>query len=380
MSRAGARPAGRTRIAAGLFALAAGLALGAGIPEPCGAEGPELERILFGSCVLQSRSQPIFDTAVSLEPDLFVFLGDNIYADTRDPAVMRRKYDTLAASPSFQRLRRSCPVEATWDDHDYGENDAGADYPMKEVSRQIFLEFWNEPEDSPRRRRGGIYAARRYGPPERRVQLILLDTRSFRSPLRRGNPNPTDDLGPYVPHPAQAYDAAPESAPTLLGDAQWRWLEERLREPAQLRLIASSIQVINDESGWECWGNFPAERRRLFQLLEATGASGVAFISGDRHFAELSMEQPPGLYPLYDLTSSALNISHPSGRTGTNSHRVAGPYTRPNLGVVEIRWGPPVRLRLQIRDQEGALRFEHRLELEGLGLPGAGSTAPRPSP
>ena len=331
-------------------------------------ENVVLERILFGSCVLQSRPQPIFETAVALQPDLFVFLGDNIYADTRNPEVMRRKYAALAASPQFQRLRQACALEATWDDHDYGENDAGAEYPMKERSRELFLEFWNEPQDSLRRRHDGIFASRLYGPPGRRVQLILLDTRSFRSPLRRGNPAPTDDLGPYVPY---EQTVPPETTPTLLGEEQWRWLERQLRETAELRIIASSIQVINDQSGWECWGNFPSERRRLFVLLETAGADGVVFISGDRHFAELSMLEPPGLYPLYDLTSSALNIPHPSGRTGTNSHRLGSTYVRPNLGVLELDWEDPRRLTFQIRDQRGALRLERSVSLDALSLASA---------
>jgi alkaline phosphatase D len=341
-----------------LFAILAGL--------PGCAQGPVLERVMFGSCVLQTRPQPIFDTVASLHPDLFVFLGDNIYADTRNPDVMARKYAQLAGSGQFRRLLGACPVEATWDDHDYGQNDAGAEYPMKERSRELFLQFWKVPRDSPRWRHPGVYSATLYGPPGRRVQLILLDMRSFRSPLRRGNPNPTDDLGPYVPWGPTEPGGTP---PTLLGEEQWRWLERQLREEAQLRVIASSIQVVNDQSGWECWGNFPDERRRLYALLQSTRAGGTVFISGDRHFAELSLVTPPGLYPLYDLTSSALNFPHPSGRTGTNSHRVGGPYTRPNFGMLKLSWGPPATLTLQIRDQEGTVRVERSVRLDTLQLP-----------
>jgi alkaline phosphatase D len=106
-------------------------------------------------------------------------------------------------------------------------------------------------------------------------------------------------------------------------------------------------------------------------LLETAGADGVVFISGDRHFAELSMLEPPGLYPLYDLTSSALNIPHPSGRTGTNSHRLGSTYVRPNLGVLELDWEDPRRLTFQIRDQRGALRLERSVSLDALSLASA---------
>ena len=141
-------------------------------------------RIAFGSCADQDKPQPIWDAVLASEPDLFVFLGDNIYGDTRDPAVLRAKYARLAAQPGFKRLRERVPVLATWDDHDFGENDAGAEYPMKEESRRIFCDFWGEPADSPRRRRDGIYHAVEYGAAGQRLQILLPDLRFNRTALR----------------------------------------------------------------------------------------------------------------------------------------------------------------------------------------------------
>ncbi|MFX9912103.1 hypothetical protein ABTP43_20035, partial [Acinetobacter baumannii] len=80
-------------------------------------------------------------------------------------------------------LRAQVPVVATWDDHDYGEDDAGGEYPMKEQSRRIFLDFWGEPVDSLRRERDGVYTSYTFGPEGRRVQLILLDLRYNRAPI-----------------------------------------------------------------------------------------------------------------------------------------------------------------------------------------------------
>jgi len=325
----------------------------------CDPDHPELlERILFGSCVLQSRPQPIFTTIAGLNPDLFIFLGDNIYADTSDMAVMRRKYDQLAASPSFQRLLECCPVLAVWDDHDYGANDAGSEYPKKEESKQLFLDFWQEPEDSLRRQREGIQAAHLYGPGGRRVQVILLDTRTFRDSLVRGNPRPTDALGPYV--------ANPDPSATILGEQQWRWLEEQLARPARLRIIVSSIQFIPEFSGWESWANFPFEKQRLLDLIADNAIEGVIFISGDRHFAELSVLRREGGYPLYELTSSALNLRHPSGQTGFNEFRIDGTYVRENFGEIRIRWGAEPLITLCIRDLEGEVRLETSFPLADL--------------
>src|SRR5437879_10728615 len=102
------------------------------------AAGPDkkpLSRIAFGSCAHQDRPQPIWAPIVATRPELFLFIGDTIYADTEDIKVMRAKYAKLAAEPGYQKLLKTCPVLATWDDHDYGGNDAGAEYPKKRESQ-----------------------------------------------------------------------------------------------------------------------------------------------------------------------------------------------------------------------------------------------------
>jgi hypothetical protein len=152
-------------------------------PPPPAVATPDatvtIDVIAFGSCARQTKPQPIWDAVLATAPDLFVFLGDNVYGDTTDMAELRRAYALLAAQPGFQRLRATTPVVATWDDHDYGLNDVGGDYPAKYGSREVFLDFWGEPPDSERRlRNGGIYAAYAVGTEGRRVRVILLDTRN----------------------------------------------------------------------------------------------------------------------------------------------------------------------------------------------------------
>ena len=101
-----------------------------------------ISKIAFGSCANQSDRLPIFDIVVKHKPDLFVFLGDNIYGDTDNMNTLQSKYDRLAAKPTFQNLKNNVPIIATWDDHDYGQNDAGRHYPKKEASKEIFLKFF----------------------------------------------------------------------------------------------------------------------------------------------------------------------------------------------------------------------------------------------
>ena len=325
-----------------------------------------IERVAFGSCAFQWDEQPIFRAVVAAEPDLFLSLGDAIYGDYDGkkvfevtPDSLRAEWAKLAASPDWQALRARVPVMATWDNHDYGHHSAGAEFPLKDESKRIFLDFFEEPAGSERRARAGIYDAAILGPEGRRVQVILLDTRSFKSPpVLAARPEGTGgSLGKYAPN--DALDA------TLLGEDQWAWLEVQLRRPAEVRLVCSSGQVVADQKGMDEWGNYPRERRRLFDLIEATRAEGVLFLSGNVHFAEVSRTDE-GPYPLLDFTSSGLTHVEAEYARAPNRYRVAGPFVDLNFGLVEIDWeaSPSLRLTLQARGADGSVAFEHVLELD----------------
>lgn len=314
-----------------------------------------VERIAFGSCLGQDLPQPVWEHVLKAQPDLFVFLGDNVYADTNDMNALRATYAKLAAQPGFQRLRKSIPILATWDDHDYGTNDTGSENPTRAESQQVFLDFWNVPKDSPRRKREGVYSSEIYGPPGKRLQIILLDTRYFRSPLKSAKEG-TDEN--YVPNT--------DPNATLLGDAQWAWLEQQLMVPAQIRIIGSSIQVVAEDHGAEKWANFPNERKKLFDLIWNTRVTGPFFISGDMHLAELSVMNGDAGFPLYDLTSSSLNWSERNWRPlDPNRHRVATMNVGDNFGLIIIDWNRTDPLiRLQIRDDEGDIMIQQKITVQ----------------
>lgn len=324
----------------------------------CAATSPHrtITRIAFGSCFQQDKPAPVWNVIADMNPDIFLFIGDNIYGDTEDMSVMRAKYDLLNAHKGYQRLKRTCPVLATWDDHDFGVNDGGADYPMRVESEKEFFRAFNEPLDSPRRKRPGVYMTKTFGPQGRRVQFILLDTRYFRSPLKKA---------PLVQRAYRRYVPNNDPSATMLGDAQWSWLEEQLRQPADFRIIASSIQVVSEDPGWEKWANLPHERQRLFDLIKDTGAQGVLFISGDRHIGELSMMQAGVGYPLYDLTSSGLNSASPHWRTyEVNRHRIGTMNWGDNFGIIEIDWKQlDPEIRLQIRGDKGDINIQRKILL-----------------
>lgn len=318
-------------------------------------------RIAFGSCADQERPQPILEEVVRRNPELFIYLGDNIYGDTEDMGLLASKYLTLAARPEFDALRGHCTTLAIWDDHDYGANDAGIEYPRRADSREVFLDFWREPLDSPRRAHAGIYHAERFEQGGRSLQVILLDTRSFRDPLILNGEVPTPPF-------KNQYRPNPKRRAALLGEAQWEWLEDRLEEPADLRVIATSIQFGHSYNGWESWTNVPGERRRMVNLIRDTSANGVVFISGDVHWGEINRQRAPGLYPLYDVTASGINQDWDT--IEPSSRRVGPAVAEHNVGWIEVDWdAPEPTVSLMTMDLTGAIRNRVDLSLSDLTLP-----------
>lgn len=340
-----------------------------GVAHPQVVEGAPSDtvRIAFGSCYRQGQPAPAFATLARLGPDMFVMLGDNVYADTNNPQEIRACWEALAAQPDFARLREVSTFLATWDDHDYGRNDAGVEFEAKVDSQTCFLDFLGVPKVDPRREREGVYHAEVFGEPGRRVQVILLDTRFHRSPLEKfRGVRPSDRTGIYGP--------TGDAGATVLGDAQWQWLKAQLSEPAELRLIATSIQMFSDQHGWETWGNFPRERKRLLKLIAETQAEGVVFLSGDRHSAEFSVQPAVhdghnARYPLYDLTSSSLNNPRRS-RSERNPWRLGDQVFQPNFGSIEVDWGiDPPNLTFRIHAADGEVRLRHDTTLSDLSVP-----------
>ena len=360
-----------TMIAIAPAARAEGDASPPGQPDPHVALDRTLTRIGFGSCAEGGKEQTIWEAVLAAKPELFLFLGDNIYGDTRDMAVLRAKYAQLARQPGFAKLRDTTPIAATWDDHDFGEDDAGADYPQKEASRQVFFDFWGEPADSPRRARDGVYASYVFGPPGKRVQMILLDLRYNRTPLVKPEPGVRNyrswawaryKKGLEVPGP---YARNPDPKATMLGERQWQWLERQLETPAEVRLIGSSVQVLADFPAWEGWSLFAHDQQRLIELIRRKRANGVVFLSGDMHYAELSKLDVNVPYTLWDLTSSGLTEVYPAATP--NANRASDVIHEPNFGLIEIDWqGTETTVTLSVVDQRGTRRIEKRLPLADL--------------
>jgi alkaline phosphatase D len=286
---------------------------GSPLPSPATAGPRNVSVVAFGSCNKPSLPQPLWAWVRGQKPDAWMWLGDIVYADTEDIERTRSLYREQKERAEYAALAAETRITGIWDDHDFGKNDAGREYPKRAESQAALLDFLGEPKDGPRRRRRGTYASYEVGSGDRRVKVIMLDGRYHRE------------------KPGQHSDT--------LGAKQWAWLERELRSStAGLTVVASGYQVLPEDHKNEKWANFPRARARLFDLLKKTGTPGVVLVSGDRHFAELSRVEDPGIgYPLHELTSSGLTHSWLNVEEA-NRHRVGELYSKINFGVVRVDW------------------------------------------
>jgi len=288
-----------------------------------------LTTIAIGSCNRQDAPQDMWPFIQAQEPDLWIWLGDNIYGDSEDMTVMADKYRMQKFGEAYTAFREEVPIIGIWDDHDFGVNDGGKEYPKKEESKALMMDFLDVPKDAEVRQRPGAYQSYLFGYEDKQVKVILLDTRYFRDSLKRA----TDGNRRYVPN----------EEGDILGEAQWTWLEEQLsNSEAEIHIIGSSIQVLSEEHGYEKWANLPKARQRLFDLLERTRPYRPILLSGDRHISELARIDLEGLdYPLFELTSSGMTHTWGSVGEEPNKYRQGNIIAKLSYGLIKIDWSSP---------------------------------------
>ena len=282
--------------------------------------------LAFGSCSNQAFEEQMWDEINWNKPDVWIWGGDAVYSDTEDPEFMKEQYSVQKSSKGYQTLLKQTKVIGTWDDHDYGANDAGEEYPMKYKSKELFLDFLDVPKNDVRRNRDGVYTSYNYKYKKGNIKVILLDARFFRTKLN------TDPSG------KKRYIDNIDSTGTILGMEQWKWLERELNSSkADFNIIVSGIQVLSNLHGFEAWGNMPSERTKLLNLIANSKASGVFILSGDRHVCEISSTWLEGMpYPIYDITSSGLSHSYENVGKEENPYRVSKLIGKKNFTLLNF--------------------------------------------
>lgn len=312
---------------------------------------PDGTLIAFGSCNKHQLDQSYWKQIAAHHPAIWIWLGDIVYADTKDMGKLNSMYNEQKANPYYQSFSDSCRIIGMWDDHDYGLNDGGKEFEERIASKRALYEFLDIPDNDPSRFHEGVYQSYLIRENGISIKLILLDTRYFR--------------GALVPDPSGKKRYLEASQESILGDEQWAWFEEELKNStADFHLIGSGIQIIPVEHGFEKWENFPSERQKFLRLLEKYDPQGTILISGDRHIAEISqysvqMSQDR----LTEVTSSGLTHSYEqtSSEKEPNSFRLGELYPEKNYGLLYFQNGREKSIDIQLWGMEDNLLVEHKL-------------------
>ncbi len=319
----------------------------------------DLTLIGMGSCSDQNLPEPIWKTIKEANPQLFIMMGDNVYASKKEDKPIIDQYIKMNQIQDYKDLRESIPFLAMWDDHDYGQNDGGVDNPEKEEARRVFLNYWSYLKFTmPKDQNGAIYHSRIVGTKNRKVQIILLDTRWDRTALVK---NPDYNAETNTEQPPKINLPTDDKNARILSETQWKWLDQELAKPANLRLIVSSIQVIANDHYFEKWGNFPKERERLFELLKKRKAKNTIILSGDRHLASIAKEEVKGLGTIFDVTASSLNKPARIAAPEVDKSYTAPSFLKTNFGLLAIDWTKRT-VSAQIMDEEKKVQLQQDIK------------------
>ncbi len=305
--------------------------------------------IAFGSCNKEDKPQDMWTSIVQNNPDLWIWLGDIVYADTEDPTFLANKFNKLKTNELYKNLLKKTRVIGVYDDHDFGVNNGGKEYKMKKQSRDILFNFLEIPKDSPFRKREGAYQSCTFkSTNNNKIKVILLDTRYFRDELEETN---SSKFRFYI-----------NKNGDILGKEQWTWLENELKtSDANLNIICTSFQLIPDDHPFEKWSNFPEARKHFFEVLYKIKPKNVLLLSGDRHFAEFSCMDLKWLpYTLVEVTSSGMTHVREQ-KENTESHYRCGEFAdKMNFGLLKVDWDEDniPTVTVQIRGHKNALLIE----------------------
>jgi len=298
----------------------------------CALMNTDITRFIFpGSAIA------IFETMRRKKSDFMLWLGDNLYYLGRQynsyDNMFDRNLKVRNLFPVLQVFLAQQPNYAIWDDHDYGWNDADRTFPLKDTSLKVFKGFWPNIYSTKDSAKGNYFSYRYYD-----AEFFMTDDRFYRDPEG-------DTSGLYF------------------GPVQLAWLKNKLSSSnATFKFICSGSQVLNDSYYGESYAKYPKERNNLLDFIAENNIKGVIFLSGDKHFSEMSKRDWKG-YPMYDFTSSPLTSPvfklHTSGFV--NNYSLPGTLLyRKNFGEISISGEPGNRTcKMEIFGKLGDKKWEY---------------------
>ena len=280
----------------------------------------------------------IFETMAKEKSAFMVWLGDNWYTREADfysewGLWYRAQYDRKM--PVLQNFLKSMPQLAMWDDHDYGPDNSGSNFILKETSRAVFKKYWCNPSYGANEQ--GVYTKYSYSD----VDIFLCDDRWWRS----------------VDGWKDSANGQPNSEKIMLGAQQLNWLKNSLLySTATFKIIVIGSQVLNQISRAQDFPDFPVEYNDLMKFLNDYKIPGLLFLSGDRHHSEIIKMERQSNYTLYDVTVSPLTsgVSKVSGNEIAHPARVIDVIETYNYARFSFSGGPKNReLRVEFLDTKG---------------------------
>lgn len=307
------------------------------------AQDHSVTKIAVLGCHNQGEEAPAIPYFVNkLKPDYSIWIGDNVYADTEtDPKHIQRQLEVLENKAGFKELRKSSKFMVTWDDHDYGLNNAGKDYKFKEESKQIHRKFWKLENDVPSDRDGIYHARLEKLPNGKTIQFLMVDVR-----YNKDEPGPKADI---------------------LGENQWKWLEAELKKPADVRFFLSGIQVLlHKPTHWEAWVRMGKSRKRLMNLIKSTGAENIIFVTGDQHYVEVLHSPHNVKYKTFEIMAAGINKNE---RPGIPMNRaMKADITIHSAPLIEVHWTPEPHIDFKNYDVENdKVSSEFKFKLSEIG-------------
>lgn len=273
-------------------------------------------RIAFGSCNYQHNDQGFWEKISHFNPNLWIFLGDNVYADKTNiwenllekPSIdnMIEQYEIFVSTIPFRKFMLNPNIKkiGIWDDHDYLINNSNIleNDNYKIVSKKLFTMFLDINEKHNMMQRDGIYTYYDLVIGNKHLaRFFMLDVRTFRTDV------------------------------DMLGTKQWEWLEENLsKSSAYINILCSGSVVLSKINNYDSWFKNGWAYTRLINLLENLKINNIIILSGDIHQGRLISKNN-----IIEIVSSPLS-SPITKYTGDTEYNIGNVVQVHNFGFIDI--------------------------------------------